>query len=61
MCRDWIKGTKEFRKAVLEDLEHKTVRRVTEAESAGISELRGERAVVDLLARLGKNRKAPKS
>ncbi len=55
MCRGWIKGTKDFRKAVLDDLKNETAQRVTEAEAAEMREPRWERATVDLLARLGRS------
>ena len=54
MCRGWVKGTKDFRKAVLADLKDETARRVTESEAAEIREPRWERAVVDLLRLLGR-------
>jgi len=34
MCRGWVKGTKDFRKAVLADLKSDAGQRVTEAEAA---------------------------
>lgn len=54
MCRGWMKGTKEFRKAVLDDLKDATSVRVSEAEAAGLREPRWERATAELLALLGK-------
>jgi hypothetical protein len=38
MCHGWIKGTKEFRKAVLEDLKDETIARVSESEAAEMRE-----------------------
>jgi len=55
MCRGWIKGTKDFRKAVLDDLKDETVRIVTEAEAAEMREPRWERATLQLLERIDRN------
>lgn len=55
MCRGWIKGTRAFRKAVLEDLKDEPTRIVTEAEAAELREPRWDRAVVELMSSLGRN------
>jgi len=55
MCHGWIKGTKEFRKAVLDDLKDETIARVSESEAAQMREPLWERATVDLLARLDRS------
>lgn len=55
MCRGWIKGSKDFRKAVLEDLKDPVSRMVTEAEAAEMREPRWERATVALLKLLGRS------
>lgn len=52
MSRGWIKGTKEFRKAVLDDLKDEVSVRVGEAEAAEMREPRWERATANLLALL---------
>lgn len=52
MSRGWIKGTKEFRKAVLDDLKDEVSVRVSEAEAAEMREPRWERATANLLALL---------
>src|SRR5690606_41171496 len=49
-----VKGTQDFRKAVLSELKDETARRGTESEAAEIREPRWERAVVDLLRLLGR-------
>jgi len=54
MCRGWIKGTKEFRQAVLDDLKDETVQGVTEAEAAEMREPRWERAALAMLSKLGR-------
>jgi REP element-mobilizing transposase RayT len=55
MCRGWIKGSKDFRKAVLDDLKDETSRIVTEAEAAEMREPRWERATVELLKLLDRS------
>lgn len=55
MCRGWIKGTKDFRKAVLDDLKDETTRLVTEAEAAEMREPRWERATSKLMESIGRN------
>ncbi|NBB80650.1 MAG: transposase [Verrucomicrobia bacterium] len=55
MCRGWVKGTRDFRKAVLADLKSDAGRRVTEAEAAEMREPRWERAVSNLLERLDRS------
>ena len=55
MCRGWIKGSTDFRKAVLDDLRDTTSRMVTEAEAAEMREPRWERATVQLLEILGRS------
>jgi REP element-mobilizing transposase RayT len=52
MSRGWIKGTKEFRKTVLDDLKDEVSVRVSEAEAAEMREPRWERATANLLALL---------
>jgi len=52
MCHGWVKGTKDFRKAVLADMKSDVERLVTESEAAQMREPRWERAVADLLKRL---------
>ena len=42
MCRGWIKGSKDFRKAVLEELKDRTSRLLTGAEAAEMREPRWE-------------------
>lgn len=54
MCRGWVKGTKDFHKTVLDELKDETARRVTESEAAEMREPRWERAVADMLRRLGR-------
>jgi len=55
MCRGWIKGTKDFRKGVLDDLKDGTSQRVCESEAAEMREPRWERAVTGLLAQIGRS------
>jgi len=54
MCSGWAKGTDDFRKSVLEDLKDDQLSRVVEAEASEMREPRWERAVVDMLSRLGR-------
>lgn len=54
MCRGWAKGTKEFKKAVLEDLKDEVALRVVESEASELREPRWERAVEELLGLLGR-------
>ena len=53
MCCGWAKGTDDFRKAVLDDLKNETMKHVSEAEASEMREPRWERAVVDMLSRVG--------
>jgi REP element-mobilizing transposase RayT len=55
MCRGWVKGTKDFRRAVLADMNSGSGPRVTEAEAAEMREPRWEGAVLDLLKRLDRS------
>ncbi|MEM7790419.1 MAG: transposase [Verrucomicrobiota bacterium] len=55
MCKGWLKGTDEFRQAVLDDLSDKAALRVSESEAAEMRESRWERATIDLLARAGRS------
>lgn len=54
MSRGWMKGTKDFKKAVLEDLSDAQVRGVVEAEASEMREPLWERAMTDGLAALGR-------
>jgi hypothetical protein len=55
MCRGWIKGSKDFRKSVLDDLKDSTSQKVTEAEAREMREPRWERATVRSLEILGRS------
>ena len=54
MCRGWAKGTKAFKRAVLEDAKDEVLRRVVEAEASEVREVLWERGTVWALACLGK-------
>jgi len=54
MSRGWAKGTKEFKKAVVEDLRDEDLRKVVEAEAAEMREPRWQRALGEMLDELGK-------
>lgn len=54
MSWGWAKGSKDFKKAVVEDLKDETVRKVVEAEAEEIRELRWEKALAGGLELLGK-------
>ena len=54
MCRGWVKGSKEFRKAVLADLQDEVSRRVVEAEAEELREPLWERQLKQGLEVLGK-------
>ncbi|MFP4353115.1 MAG: hypothetical protein ACLFTU_09825 [Puniceicoccaceae bacterium] len=54
MSWGWAKGSKEFKKAVVDDLRDETVRKVVEAEAKEIREPRWERTVAAGLELLGK-------
>jgi len=56
MSRGWAKGTKEFKKAVSEDLKDEDLRKVVEAEASEMREPRWERILGELLEELGKSR-----
>jgi putative transposase len=58
MTRGWAKGSKGFRKAVLEDLGDGTRRVVVEAEAAEVRELDWERALARGLALLSQEERA---
>ncbi len=55
MTHGWAKGTKEFRKAVLDDLTDEQVSRVVEAEASEIREPRWERGLREALSVLGRD------
>jgi len=54
MSRGWAKGSKEFKKAVVDDLKDETIQKVVEAEAKEMREPRWERAVAFGLEVLGK-------
>ncbi|MCC5789550.1 MAG: transposase, partial [Opitutales bacterium] len=54
MCRGWAKGSKEFKKAVLEDLEDQEFGLVVEAEAREMREPRWERDLKQGLECLGR-------
>lgn len=54
MSKGWVKGTKEFRKALLDDLENEVCLRVSEAEASEIREPRWDRATEELLKLIGR-------
>ena len=56
MSRGWAKGTKEFKKAVSEDLNDEDLQKVVEAEASEMREPRWERVLEELLEYLGKSR-----
>jgi putative transposase len=53
MSRGWAKGTQDFKKAVLEDLDDPVIQTVVEAEAREIREVRWERALNQALSLLG--------
>ena len=55
MTRGWAKGTKDFRKSVLEDLKDEQVGRVVEAEASEMREPRWERGLKEALSVLGRD------
>jgi len=57
MSRGWMKGTKDFKKAVLKDLRDEQIRGVVEAEASEMREPRWERALAKGLAALGRQSK----
>jgi len=56
MCRGWVKGSKEFRKAVLEDLKDDMCLKVVEAEAEELREPLWERRLKQGLEALGKSK-----
>ena len=54
MTRGWVKGTREFKRAVLEGLEDIQIRKVVEAEAAEMREPRWERALQGGLSAIGR-------
>lgn len=56
MSWGWAKGSKEFKKAVVEDLRDETIGKVVEAEAKEIREPRWERTVAAGLELLGKTK-----
>ncbi len=55
MCRGWVKGGKEFRKAVLDDLKEDVYLKVVEAEAEELREPLWERRLKEGLEVLGKS------
>lgn len=55
MCRGWVKGDKEFRKAVLDDLKEDVCLKVVEAEAKELREPLWERRLKEGLEVLGKS------
>jgi len=58
MCRGWAKGTKDFKKAILEDQKDEITQQVVEAEASEVREPRWERALVTILEHLGRDEAA---
>ena len=58
MTRGWAKGTKDFRKAVLEDLKDEQIGRVVEAEASEMREPRWERGLTEALGVLSRDSEA---
>ena len=56
MSSGWAKGTKEFKKAVSEELKDEDLRKIVEAEASEMREPRWDRMLTDLLRILGKSR-----
>lgn len=54
MCRGWVKGTKDFRQTVLEDLKSEDLRKVVEADAREILQSEWELCVKNELKALGK-------
>ena len=61
MMHGWAKGTKDFRKAVLEDLKDEQVSRVVEAEASEMREPRWDRGLREALNVLGRDPEALKA
>jgi len=55
MCRGWAKGTKDFKKAILDDLEDGIDQKVVESEASEIREPRWERGLSKILTVLGRS------
>ena len=49
MSRGWVKGTKDFKRAVLDDLNDEQIQRVVEAEASQMREPRWERTLREAL------------
>ena len=49
MSRGWVKGTKDFKRAVLDDLKDEQIQRVVEAEASEMREPRWERTLREAL------------
>ncbi len=58
MSRGWAKGTKEFKKAVTEDLKDEKLRKIAESEAAEMREPLWQRSLESVLEELGKERSA---
>ena len=56
MCRGWAKGSKEFKKAVLEDFNNPEEKRIVESEAAEVREPAWETALVAGLASLKRDK-----
>ena len=54
MSHGWVKGSQEFRKAALKDLDFQKAQRVAEAEASEMKTVVWERALLQLLEREGK-------
>ncbi len=57
MSRGWAKGSKAFKKAVIEDLGDERVQQVVEAEASEMREPRWEKGLAEALTRLQKGEK----
>ena len=55
MCRGWAKGTKDFKKAILDDPKVGIDQKVVEAEASEIREARWERGLSMILMALGRS------